>query len=598
MVKTSYSTIWNLDRFFSGGSQSTQFSVHLSKLRNLLDKLEDQINAFASILSTNEVMNIINLVETIATIRLYLSEARSFIVCLLAENPTDVHATVLQGEVSKEEARFEKGLLKVKIGLANMNEAVWKNISEVEELKEYRFILNEWRERADTHVSEEVMSVISNLSYDGYHAWGHFYQDLINDIRVHITMNGKEECLSIGQAINLRSHSDEEVRKQAYYVLEATWTDKEALFGKIINHITGFRLQVYKKRGMKSAVEEPLKDNRMKQETLNAMWSVVSKHKQVLSQYLNQKAKIMGDSKMKSYNFWAPFASSNQVMTYEEAAAFITEHVSQFGDELTNFVRHAFTEGWIEYENRPNKSAVPFCASFPLKEESRVFVTFNGDFLNILALVHELGHAFHNHAMKGVNGLNKRYPLNIAETASTFAEMIIFDAELKKANSNKEKLFILDEKLKRSVMNFMNMYSRFLFEQSLYREREKGIVSANRLNQLMRESIDEAYAGALDEPSEHSWVWTPHYYITQSPFYNFPYTFGYLFALNLYARAKEGGKDFEKRYVNLLRDSGSMTVEDLIMKYLGEDITKEKFWEKGMALCIKDVEEFIKLTSS
>jgi oligoendopeptidase F len=306
---------------------------------------------------------------------------------------------------------------------------------------------------------------------------------------------------------------------------------------------------------------------------------------------------MLGGSGMMAYNFWAPVTKSNQDIKFEEAAALITEHFSQFGTELEDFARQAFSEGWIEAEDRPNKSAIPFCAGFPLTGESRVFMTFSGTFLNVLTLVHELGHAFHNHAMKFVNGLNKRYPLSIAETASTFSEMIVFDAAMKKANSKEEKLFILDEKLKRSVMNFMNIHSRFLFEKRFYKERNEGIVSAERLNRLMEESINEAYAGSLEQPSIYSWVWTPHYYLTQSPFYNFPYTFGYLFALGIYAKAKEKGIDFEKDYLNLLRDSGSMSVEDLVMEHLGEDITTEEFWEKGMELCVKDAEEFIKLTA-
>lgn len=176
--------------------------------------------------------------------------------------------------------------------------------------------------------------------------------------------------------------------------------------------------------------------------------------------------------------------------------------------------------------------------------------------------------------------------------------MIIFDAAMKKAKSKEDKLIILDEKLKRSVMNFMNIHSRFLFEQRFYEERKEGIVSSKRLTQLMEDAIHEAYDGSLEQPSTYSWVQTPHYYITQSPLYNFPYTFGYLFALGIFAKAKEKGKEFEKDYLNLLRDSGSMTVEDLVMKHLGEDITSEKFWEKGMEICVKDAEEFLKLTSS
>ncbi|KPN97185.1 M3 family oligoendopeptidase [Lysinibacillus sp. ZYM-1] len=598
MEKISYPKVWNLDKVFMGGSKSIQFLDHINRLEALVHELEGSVKSFITPLSTNELIKVVHLVKNIGNIRSYLSQANSFITCLLAENPKDQDAAISRGKVAQKESRFEKELSKVKKILTNTKEDVWESILETEELQEYRFILNEWRENADKNLSEEELNLISDLMVDGYHAWGHFYNNLVSSIKLNIQIDGKEENLSVGQAINLRSHHIEEVRKEAHYVLESTWKEKEELFSKIINHIAGFRIQVNNKRGIKSVIEDPLKKNRMKEETLNTMWTVISKYKQPFSNYLKRKAEMIGGSSMKAYNFWAPITKSNQEIKFEEAATLITEHFSQFGTELEGFVRQAFYEGWIEAEDRPNKSAIPFCAGFPLTGESRVFMTFSGTFLNVLTLVHELGHAFHNHAMKSVNGLNKRYPLSIAETASTFSEMIIFDAAMKKANTKEEKLFILDEKLKRSVMNFMNIHSRFLFEQRFYKERNEGIVSADRLNQLMEESINEAYDGSLEQPSIYSWVWTPHYYITQSPFYNFPYTFGYLFALGIYAKAKEKGKNFEKDYLNLLRDSGSMTVEDLVMKHLGEDITSEEFWEKGMELCVKDAEEFIKLTSS
>lgn len=598
MEKISYPKVWNLDKVFMGGSKSIQFLDHINRLEALVHELEGSVKSFITPLSTNELIKVVHLVKNIGNICSYLSQANSFITCLLAENPKDQDAAISRGKVAQKESRFEKELSKVKKILTNTKEDVWESILETEELQEYRFILNEWRENADKNLSEEELNLISDLMVDGYHAWGHFYNNLVSSIKLNIQIDGKEENLSVGQAINLRSHHIEEVRKEAHYVLESTWKEKEELFSKIINHIAGFRIQVNNKRGIKSVIEDPLKKNRMKEETLNTMWTVISKYKQPFSNYLKRKAEMIGGSSMMAYNFWAPITKSNQEIKFEEAATLITEHFSQFGTELEGFVRQAFYEGWIEAEDRPNKSAIPFCAGFPLTGESRVFMTFSGTFLNVLTLVHELGHAFHNHAMKSVNGLNKRYPLSIAETASTFSEMIIFDAAMKKANTKEEKLFILDEKLKRSVMNFMNIHSRFLFEQRFYKERNEGIVSADRLNQLMEESINEAYDGSLEQPSIYSWVWTPHYYITQSPFYNFPYTFGYLFALGIYAKAKEKGKNFEKDYLNLLRDSGSMTVEDLVMKHLGEDITSEEFWEKGMELCVKDAEEFIKLTSS
>ncbi|MFJ7973651.1 M3 family oligoendopeptidase [Psychrobacillus sp. NPDC096389] len=527
-----------------------------------------------------------------------LSQASSFITCLLAQNTRDQDATTLRGKIATIESDFEKELLKLRKIIANTKQDIWEGLMKAKELEDYKFILNEWRENTNKYLSDEEQNLITDLMADGYHAWGHFYSALVSSINVKVQVEGELKNLSVGQAINLRSHPNEEVRKDSHHVLESIWKEKEELFAKILNHIAGFRLQVYKKSGVKSVLETPLKENRMKEETLNAMWSVVSKYKKPFSNYLNRKAEMMGDSSMKAYNFWAPITNSKPKIEFDEAAELIIEHFSQFGPELEGFVKQAFHDNWIEVEDRANKSTVPFCAGFPMTGESRVLMNFGGTFLNLLTLVHELGHAFHNYAMKSVNGLNKRYPMSVAETASTFSEMIIFDASMKQAKSKEDKLFILDEKLKRSAMNFLNIHSRFLFEQSFYKERKKGIVSSNRLNQLMEDAIHQAYDGSLEDPSIYSWVWTPHYYITQSPFYNFPYTFGYLFALSIFAKGKEKGIEFEKDYLNLLRNSGSMTLEDLVMKHLGEDITSEEFWEKGMEICVKDVEEFIKLTSS
>ena len=589
---------WNLDEIFQGGSKSSQFLKHLKQLEVLIQNLKSSVTSFSAPVATDEGANLQNLLEKIGETRIHLSQANSFVTCLLSQNIKDSDAATLRGKIDKLESEFKNELSKVKVVLANIKQDIWKSLMESEELEDYRFILNEWRENTQTHLSDDEQSLIADLMVDGYHSWGHFYNALVSSMKVNVEVEGNEKQLSVGQAINLRSHFDEKVRKEAHYALEAICEEKEELFAKIINHIAGYRLQVYQHSRVENVLEIPLKENRITEETMNAMWSVVNQYKDPFSNYLKRKAELMGSSSMKTYNFWAPVTTNNQKIQYDEAAALITEYFSEFGPELEGFAKQAFNEAWIEAEDRDNKVAFSFCAGFPLTGESRIFMTFGSTLLNMLTLVHELGHAFHNYAMKYVNGVNKQYPMSIAETASTFAEMIIFDAAMKKTHSKEEKLVLLDEKLKRGVMNFMNIHSRFLFEQRFYKERKKGIVSSKRLTQLMEEAINEAYNGSLEQPSTYSWVWTPHYYITQSPFYNFPYTFGYLFALGIFAKAKEKGKEFEKDYLNLLRDSGSMSVEDLVMKHLGEDITSEDFWKKGMENCVKDAEEFLALTSS
>ncbi|WP_163530045.1 M3 family oligoendopeptidase [Halobacillus ihumii] len=597
MKESKFNFMWDLDSLFVDGSGSLQFNEHVKHMENKIYELEEMVYLFETPQEKDEAYRVAAIIEYITDIENNLAQANSFISCLLAQNSQDYKASRLQGKTSSINARFESNVKRVQKVLVNTNQQLWEKLVDTEILKEYKFILNDWCEQAKYYLSNKEERLVSDLMVDGYHAWGKVYNSLLSSIRVHVQIDGENKELSVAQAINLRSHPDEGVRKESHNALEDIWTEKEELFASILNHIAGFRVQVNKRRGVKNVLEQPLMDNRMKRETLDAMWRALKQYKKPFANYLKQKAKIFGDNKMESYNFWAPMAQSPYQINYEEAVGFILEHFSQFGTELESFSRHAFDNGWIDAEDRPNKSAVAFCTGFPISEESRVFMTYGGRITDVLTLAHELGHAFHNHAMGPVHAVNKHYPMSIAETASTFSEMIILDAAMDKAESRNEKLFLLDEKLKRSVMNFMNIHARFLFEEKFYKEREKGFVSSSRLNVLMQNALDEGYEGSLDNPSIHSWVWTPHFYLTKSPFYNFPYTFGYLFSLSIYAKAKEKGRDFEKSYLELLRDSGNMSTEDLVMKHLGEDITSKSFWEKGMALCVKDAEDFIKLSS-
>src|SRR5690606_28975292 len=423
--------------------------------------------------------------------------------------------------------------------LSIVDQEIWDTLLENESLSDQVFILTEWRENAASSLSAEEETLLAALSVDGYHSWGGLYRSIVNNLQIHITINGSEKEYSIGQATNLRSHSDEKVRLEAFIALENTWTAQEDIMARILNHITGFRIQADKKQGIMNGLEKPLKDKRIQAETLQAMWQVVSRNKNPFADYLDHKAKLTQYAQMPSYDFWAPFNENSTSINYEEAVSFILQHFRQFGPELESFAQTAFNEGWVEAENRKGKSAIAFCAGFPLTGESRIFLTYDGSMTSLLTLAHELGHAFHNHAMKSVDGLNQTYSISTAETASTFTEMIVLDAAIKTSESTEQKLFLLDEEIKRSVMNFMNIHSRFLFEERLYEARKAGMVSAEQLNEMMQNALTEGYAGSMSHLPIHSWIAVPHFYITSTPFYNFPYTFGYLFSISIYAKARE-----------------------------------------------------------
>src|SRR5690606_16117047 len=273
----------------------------------------------------------------------------------------------------------------------------------------------------------------------------------------------------------------------------------------------------------------------------------VSRNKKPFVDFLNQKAKLLGMEKLGWQDVDAPDAFGDVKpprFTYDEACDFIIDNFSTFGPKLSSFAKHALENRWVEAEDRPNKRPGGYCTRLPEFEEARIFMTFTGSASDMSTLAHELGHAFHSHVMRDLPALNRGYAMNVAETASTFAELVISDATVQEAQSEEERINLLDNKIQRSATMFMNIQARFLFESRFYEERKKGIVTENRLNELMEAAQKEAFEDSLSSYHPTFWASKLHFFNTGVPFYNFPYTFGYLFSMGIYAKSIEQGSDF------------------------------------------------------
>ncbi|MBM7660743.1 pepF/M3 family oligoendopeptidase [Bacillus mesophilus] len=587
---STYSLTWDLDRFFNGGSESTEFKAYLNELAQNLDVLNAQLD------SLKVVTELPAVITTIQRVMNQVREASAFISCLQAQDVKDKKAGELRGKTTSLSAEFQAALGKFDQFLLSVDETDWNTFLNQEDQQSLRFILQERKERAAEKLSVEQESLILGLGVDGYHGWSEMYDTITGKISIPFEEDGEVKQLSIGQAANKFSNPDRNVRKTVFENWEKAWEQDGDLISQTLNHLAGFRLTTYKNRGWDEVLKEPLFINRMKQETLDTMWNVIEKYKPVFAEYLQKKASLLGLEKLSWYDLDAPLASSTSTVSYQEGAEFILENFAKFGPKMADFSRKAFEDRWIEAEDRNGKRPGGFCTSFPEKAESRIFMTYSGTASNISTLAHELGHAFHQHVMNDLEPLNQRYAMNVAETASTFAEMIVADAAVKNATSEEEKLALLEDKVQRSVALYMNIHSRFLFETSFYEERKQGMVSQSRLNELMETAQKTAYLDSLDTYHPTFWASKLHFHITGVPFYNFPYTFGYLFSLGIYAKALEEGQGFEEKYIALLRDTGRMTVEDLAEKHLGVDLTQPEFWEKALLLSVQDVHDFLEMT--
>ncbi|WP_284139317.1 MULTISPECIES: M3 family oligoendopeptidase [unclassified Virgibacillus] len=591
--KVEYEPTWDLEVIFSGGSDSTEFQVYVTKLQRAMTTLETMVDQFQWKDKEQAIEGLVKIVSALEKVMKQLREVSAFVSCLSAQNVHDEKANLLVGKRTELNARMGAIQTVLKQKLVTIEEQEWEKIELHPSLEDVSFSLNEMREKAKQHLPGNMEVLIGDLAIDGYHAWGEMYNTIVGKMHVNLQENGEDKKFSVSQAANKLSHPDRGVRRYVFNQIGKAWEENAPLFSQSLNHLAGFRLQTYKHRGWESVLQEPLSINRMEKATLDAMWDAIREAKPHFKAFLDKKAALLGLDKLSMYDIGAPISNSVKRYSFTEGAQFITKHFQKFSPKMADFAQMAFQKRWIEAEDRPGKRPGGFCTSFPDSKQTRIFMTYSGTSSNIATLAHELGHAYHQHVMNEMHGLNQKYAMNVAETASTFAEMIVADASVKQAKTREEKLALLEDKIQRSIAFFMNIHARFLFEQRFYEERKQGMVSVQRLNELMLEAQKEAYHNSLEEYDPNFWASKLHFHITGVPFYNFPYTFGYLFSLGIYAYALEKGGSFEDDYIALLQDTGRMSVEDLAAKHLKVDLTKPDFWQRAIHLCVKDVEEFI-----
>lgn len=584
-----YAVKWELDSIYEGGSQSEQLKQEILSTENLIKQLHKDLASD----QVDQLENIITQTDIVQQILLNVRQLDSFVSCLMAQDMFDKQAVILLDKVKNLSAAFTSVLTKFDNNLRNINDEQWERYLSHPDLQPVAYNLNERRELAKRQMSPELEALAADLAIDGYHGWGDFYNTIVSRTNFKVD---EDTYLSAGQMANRLSEGDRTIRATAFDEWEKVWGEQADLCVDTINHLAGFRLKWYKNRDWQSFLDEPLQMNRMSEATLQAMWTAVEKGKKQLIPYFERKSKLLSVAKLDWHDVEAPLASASSTMSFDDAATFIIEQFGNFSPKMAQFAQYAFENHWIEAEDRPGKRPGGFCTSLPKSGETRIFMTYSGSASNVSTLAHELGHAYHQHVMNDMPALTQEYAMNVAETASTFAELIVSDQALKAAETVEEQLALVDDKIQRAIAFYMNIHARFIFETRFYEERAQGPVPTTRMNELMVEAQEEAFDGLLGQYHPHFWVAKLHFYLTDVPFYNFPYTFGYLFSAGIYKRALEQGEGFAQQYDALLQDTGRLTVEELAQKHLQVDLTKTDFWEEAAELVAEDVDLFLKLT--
>lgn len=472
------------------------------------------------------------------------------------------------------------------------------------ELEKYKFIFEEEIEAFSHTMSEAEENLASDLQRTGGNAWDRLHEQIISNLK------DSESGKTFNELRNDAYSPDAKVRKTAWEKEIYLLKQNEIAFAACLNNLKGETVSLNRRRNWNEAIDRSLASSRMKKETLDSLIAAIEESLPYWRRYLKKKAEFIYGKKegevknsgLAFYDLFAPLSSenSNNILskewTFEEAKNYVLDRYYSFSSEMGDFAKNAFEKNWIDAEIRKGKVGGAYDEDFALNHESRVLTNFTGSFSDIITLAHELGHAYHFSCLKGLDPVLFSYPMTLAETASTFAETIVKQDALEKA-SGTDKLLMLELDLQDACQVLVDILCRYYFEKAVFEKRKESELTAEDFCALMKEAQEKSYGDGLS-PERHEYMWAvkPHYYSTGLDFYNFPYAFGQLFAVSLYQtylNESKKGNDFSKTYAALLRDTGSMSCEDLCRK-AGFDITRKDFWLKGINFYKKEIDLFCK----
>ncbi len=460
---------------------------------------------------------------------------------------------------------------------------------------DHRFWLARSERLASHQMSESEEALAAELGLTGGRSWARLHGEMTATLSATVDLPDEGPTpMPVTEARGLAAHPSAAMRRAAFEGELAAWRSVEMPLALALASHRGEMLALDRRRGWDGPLDHALATNNVDRATVDALTDAVRASLPAFARYHRAKAAALGhgDGGLPWWDLLAPLGTPRR-FSWDEAVAAVEDAFGTYSPGLVGLARRAVGEGWIDAEPRPGKVGGAFC--MPVRDdESRVLLSYDGSFNSVQTLAHELGHAYHNAQLGGRPWLLRQTPMALAETASIFCETVMVEAGLGVVGDDAgARLAILDGDLVGSAQVVVDIHSRYLFEQALSEERARGAVGPERMTEMMREAQLAAYGDGLDPAHLHTHVWAVkgHYYTS---FYNWPYTFGLLFGLGLFAEFRRDPERFRGGYDDLLGATGLDDAAPLAARF-GIDIRDEAFWASSLAVIEARIDDALAL---
>lgn len=583
---------WQLESIFSGLA-AADFQEARANFSQQLTALEQRLQNDK--LSSDDLRLALKELDTLATL---FSTIRAYLNGFLSTDAFNEDAKAIFSEMQPEVIRLQ--VLSKNLARALRDEDIDTLLNDAW-LQQQHYVVSLMQQDAQRLLGAEAELLSSQLNATGAAAWGRLQGELISKDTLEATIGGERKAWNVAELFNLWNHPEREVRQAAHESNDTLLDSNAVAYTAAMNSIKGQALTLSKAHGWESPLEQACHKSHISPASLAAMQTAIEESLPDFERYYRAKAQLLGLDALAWYDLRAPIShpdASPKHYSWQEAQSFVVEQFATYSPALAAFAERSFAENWHDVPPRQGKRNGAFCMGVPARQESRIMLNFGNTLDDIFTVAHELGHAYHNDCCYrlGTSSLQRSHtPMTLAETASIFCETIVVNAMLEQA-SPAERLLILEQDLLSATGITVDIYARFLFERSVFAKRQERELSTQELHNLMESAQRQSYGDGLSLYYPRQWMSKPHYYSFGMHYYNYPYTFGYLFGLGVYAQYQANPESFRQRYEQLLASTGSADAKTLAQEF-GIDIEDVAFWRSSLAVSKARIDEFGQLVA-
>ena len=581
---------WNLDDLVKNPSTQT-FDRKIKEIEKIATLFEKQKNTLKPSITSSKFIKMLHQIEHITEKSSHIGGYASL---KYSEDTQSDEATTLLTKISQFGSKIENQILffdlwwKKQVDENNAKRLI-KSAGQFSEYLRFKRLL------AKYSLSEPEEKIINTLDVTGVSALVKLYDKITNAYVYVVTVDGKKRTMNREQLTTLVRSKKAKTREAAYKSLFSKYNENKGVTGEIYQNIVlNWRDEGIGMRGFSSPIMVRNISNNIDNETTKTLLNVCKKNSKIFQKYFLQKAKMLGMKKLRRYDLYAPNKSEikEKKYSYNKSVKLVLESLAKFSPILSEYANNVFKKKHVDSIIRPGKTSGAFCSTPSPKITPYVLLNFTGKSRDVFTLAHEIGHAIHSISASNKSILVSEASLPLAETASTFSEMLLYD-KLSETVSKQEKKIMLSEK----IDDFYATIGRQSFFTLFEIEAHKQIANSTTVEEISKtylQNLNQQFASSVKVSEDFGLEWSciPHFH--HAPFYCYAYAFGNLLALSLFQRYKKEGESFAPEYIGILSSGGSEKPEKLLAEF-DIDITKSRFWQTGFDYIMDQVKELSRL---